>query len=296
MMQQEELAVAKQHTHITAEISITASGTPAGELNVIDVQNVTVSIVIPTYREAPNVRALVNRICAAMSGVTCPYEILIVDDDSRDGTDRVVHELSGPDCPLRMIARVGERDLSSAVLRGFSEATGDILICMDADLSHPPEAIPTLLDCLCQPGVELVLGSRYFPGGSADEKWGVIRAINSTVATALARPFTSVKDPMSGFFAVHRAVYRRSAFLRPIGYKIALELIVKCGCSIIREVPIHFAARQAGQSKLTLIEQIKFLRHLGRLLCFKLSNSCSHILARERTYGKSKRPEQAHDE
>ena len=98
---------------------------------------------------------------------------------------------------------------------------------------------------------------------------GLLRWVNSKIATALARPLTSVKDPMSGFFAIRRTVYERAAPLNPVGYKIALELIVKCNCSMIREVPIRFAQRQFGESKLSLGERFNYLRHLSRLLRFK---------------------------
>lgn len=111
---------------------------------------------------------------------------------------------------------MGERGLSSAVSRGFSEANGETLICLNADLSHPPEAIPTILQCLDETGVDFVLGSRYVPGGSTDEHWGLLRLVNSKIATALARPLISVKDPMSGFFSIWRTVYKRAAPLSPI--------------------------------------------------------------------------------
>ena len=117
--------------------------------------------------------------------------------------------------------------------------------------------------------VDFVIGSRYVPGGSTDEGWGPMRWINSKVATALARPLTSLKDPMSGFFSIPKRVYEKAAPLNPIGYKIALELIVKCNCSNIREIPIHFAQRQFGESKLSLAERMNYLRHLSRLLGFK---------------------------
>jgi len=229
----------------------------------------SVSIVVPTYHEVENLRPLVLRISGAMSQAKQPYEIIIVDDNSRDGTERAVKELVDLGYPVRLITRVGERDLSAAVLCGFSEAKGDMLICIDADLSHPPEAIPAILESLAKPGVELVLGSRYVLGGSTSGHWGLRRWLNSKIATALARPFTSVKDPMSGFFAIPRTIYENAAPLNPIGYKIALELIVKCNCSIIREVPIHFAQRQFGNSKLSVTEQLKYLRHVARLLRFR---------------------------
>jgi dolichol-phosphate mannosyltransferase len=137
-----------------------------------------------------------------MSKPKRPYEIIVVDDDSRDGTNRAVKELRELGHPIRLIRRAGERGLSSAVIGGFSEARGDAFICLDADLSHPPEAIPTMLECFGETGVDFVLGSRYVVGGSTDQGWGPLRWINSKVATVLSRPLTSVKDPMSGFFSI----------------------------------------------------------------------------------------------
>jgi dolichol-phosphate mannosyltransferase len=230
------------------------------------------SIVVPTYKEAENLQPLLRRISGAMSTVRRSYEVIIVDDDSGDGIDRAVKELHARGHPVRLITRVGERGLSSAVIRGFSEANGAILICLDADLSHPPEAIPTLLERLSTTRCDFVLGSRYVPGGSTDEQWGALRWLNSKVATLLAKPFTSVKDPMSGFFAIPRTVYQTAAPLDPIGYKIALELMVKCNCAAISEIPIHFAQRRFGRSKLSMTERVNYLRHLSRLLRFKLGN------------------------
>jgi dolichol-phosphate mannosyltransferase len=236
-----------------------------------------VSIVVPTYREAENLRPLVARISNMMLQAERPYEVIFVDDDSRDGAEDVVSKLNQLGYPVRIIIRVGERGLSSAVIRGFSESKGQTLICMDADLSHPPEAIPKMLDSLTQPGVDFVIGSRYVAGGSTDEEWGLLRLVNSRFATILARPFTSVKDPMAGFFAISRNLFNTTAPLNPIGYKIGLELIVKCRCSVIREVPIHFAKRQFGKSKLSLTERLNYLRHLKRLLDFKYG-SLSRLL------------------
>lgn len=196
-------------------------------------------------------------------------EVIIVDDNSKDGTDKVVQQFATEGYPVRLITRVGERGLSSAVIRGFNESKGEFLVCMDADLSHPPEAIPRLLECFRDARVNFAIGSRYVPGGSTDENWGLFRWLNSKVATILARPFTSIKDPMSGFFAIPRRVFERAAKLNPIGYKISLELTVKCACKKICEVPIHFTDRKLGQSKLSLREQINYLIHLKRLADFK---------------------------
>jgi len=228
---------------------------------------VLVSIVVPTYREADNLPLLVPRVTAALE--PWPHEIIIVDDDSNDGTDQAVATLREQGHATRLIVRTDERGLSSAVLRGFSEAKGSVLVCMDADLSHPPEALPRMIEKLARDDVEFVIGSRYVEGGTTDEEWSWKRKLNSKVATLMARPFCRVSDPLAGYFALPRAVFERSESLNPVGYKIGLELIVKCGCTRIAELPINFSDRRFGQSKLGLREQINYLRHLKRLADFR---------------------------
>lgn len=110
-----------------------------------------------------------------------------------------------------------------------------------------------------------MVGSRFVEGGSTDDDWGFLRWLNSRVATLLALPLTSLKDPMSGFFALRRETFDRAQDLNPIGYKIGLELVVKCRCKRTIEVPIHFIDRRLGQSKLSLKEQLRYLQHVRRL-------------------------------
>jgi len=228
------------------------------------------SIVIPTYQEADNLRPIITQISEVMLHSGSPFEIIIVDDDSRDGSEEITQQLVNEGFPVRFIKRTNQRGLSTAVIRGFQEARGDIFICMDADLSHPPEAIPKLLNCLNTTDAEFVIGSRYISGGSTDESWSPFRWFTSKVATQMARPFTWVKDPMSGFFAIPRNVFDRAKTLNPIGYKIGLELMVRCSCQNVCEIPIHFTDRKHGQSKFNLVEQINYIRHLLRLAVFKL--------------------------
>ena len=166
------------------------------------------------------------------------------------------------------VVRTTDRGLSQAVLDGLRRATGDVLVCMDADLSHPPEAIPAMLAKLAE-GADFVIGSRYTEGGSTAHDWGFLRWINSRVATWLARPLTHVSDPMSGFFALRRQTFEAGRDFNPIGYKIGLELVVKCRCERVVEIPIHFADRRFGVSKLTLRQQLLYLGHLWRLYAFK---------------------------
>ncbi|MCA1901750.1 MAG: glycosyltransferase family 2 protein [Candidatus Hydrogenedens sp.] len=228
-----------------------------------------VSVIVPTYKERENLPELVERIRQVKEKNLPSLELIIIDDDSQDGSEEYIHSLAYAWC--RIIVRKGEKGLSSAVLRGFKEANGKFLVVMDADLSHPPEKIPEMLEQL-QQGADMVLGSRYVPGAKTDEEWGLFRWINSQVATLLARPLTTVKDPMSGFFALPRNIYEQSAPLNPTGYKIALELLVKCPVKKAVEIPIYFSQRAKGKSKLSLKEQIKYLIHLRRLYFFKYEN------------------------
>jgi dolichol-phosphate mannosyltransferase len=226
----------------------------------------SVSIIVPALNEAATLPALAQRIDAALSGT--PYELLIVDDNSRDNTVDVCRDLSTK-YPLRLIVRDHPTNgLSGAVLYGIDESHGARIVVMDADLQHPPEKISELVKALDE-GADFALASRYVPGGSTGEKWGLFRRMNSWVATILARPFAGkVSDPMSGFFALDRATFDRAERLTPLGYKIALELMCKCRVQNVREVPIHFAERTAGESKLSLKQQFRYLEHLSRLYDF----------------------------
>ena len=226
-----------------------------------------ISLIVPTLNEAANLPALAERIHAALAGRA--YELLIVDDDSQDDTPAVCAALAER-FPLRLITRPRpDNGLSGAVLLGMKEACGDILVCMDADLQHPPESLPGVIAPLRAGDADFVIGSRYAAGGSIEHGWTPYRWLNSRVATLLARPFAGrVADPMSGFFALHRATYEQALRLTPLGYKIALELLCKCRVRRVREVPIHFGRRVAGESKLSLREQFRYLEHLSRLYDF----------------------------
>jgi dolichol-phosphate mannosyltransferase len=229
-----------------------------------------ISVIVPTFREAENIPILTRRLFAALREADLTAELIFVDDDSRDRTPQVVEELAR-EFPVRLITRVGERGLSSAVVRGFAEAAHDVLVCMDADLSHPPERVPALVRAVAQGGADFCIGSRYVAGGTTEEDWGILRRLNSRVATMLARPLTSASDPMAGFFCLHRQTLRRAeeAGLSPIGYKIGLEIMIKARCRRLQEVPIAFSDRLHGKSKLTLRQQLEYLRHLVRLYRFR---------------------------
>jgi glycosyltransferase involved in cell wall biosynthesis len=235
-------------------------------------QDPSVSVVVPTYKEAANLPLLIPQVSEALAKAGLSHEILIVDDNSRDGSVEKVQELIDMPrpFPVKVMVRTTERGLATAVLHGFRHARGQVLVCMDADLSHPPERVPALAQPLLDGQADFSIGSRYVTGGSVDEGWSAYRWLNSKFATLLARPLTRVGDPMAGFFAIRRETYERSEPLDPIGYKIALELLVKSPIAAITEVPIHFAQRKHGESKLSLKEQLNYMRHIGRLLQYRL--------------------------
>lgn len=227
---------------------------------------VRVTVIIPTFREAENLPELFRRLGAVRERLLPAMDVLVMDDDSDDGTPEVMAELALP--WARLVTRKANRGLSPAVVDGFGLATGEIIAVMDADLSHPPEALPELVGAILK-GADFAIGSRYVPGAGTAEDWGWFRRLNSRVATLLARPFTSVSDPMSGFFAFPRRILDSGAPLNPIGYKIGLEVLVKGRCRRVAEIPIFFDQRHRGQSKLSLREQWRYLLHLRRLAMFK---------------------------
>ena len=224
-----------------------------------------VTIVVPTYNERDNLRPLAEGIFRTLDPQAC--ELLIVDDNSPDGTAAVARELAEI-LPVRCLVR-RERGLATAVIAGLRAAGGDLIVVMDADLSHPPQRIPALLNALRDPQVQMAVGSRFVPGGKVDLHWPLHRRLNSLVARLLARPLTATRDMMAGFFCLRRADLRLEE-LDPIGYKIALELIVRHRWKNVVEVPIVFADRAAGHTKLNVAEQVRYLRHLWRLYGFVL--------------------------
>ena len=222
-----------------------------------------VSVVVPTFREAANIVPLVERVQAALVSEGVDWELLFVDDDSQDGSEAAVAELARQ-APVRMeVRRDPPRDLSLSVVHGMRVARYDRLVVMDADLSHPPERIGALLAAL-DGDCTFSVGSRYVAGGEIDADWGVMRKLNSRIATWLALPLVRCSDPMSGFFATDRRWLPDLEQLRPIGYKIGLELMVR-GRLRVREVPIGFSDRDRGESKMTLRQQLNYLHHLHRL-------------------------------
>lgn len=231
------------------------------------------SIVVPAYKECGNIEPLSQRVFAALAQQRFPKEeseILIVDDNSRDGSVEVVERLTHAGVNIRIIVRTTERGLSSAVIHGIHMSKGDFIVVMDADLQHPPESVPDLFRALEGASVEFVCGTRYGKSSQVDKDWPMHRRLISWGARLLARPLTPLSDPMSGFFGMRRSVFLRGvANVSPIGYKIALELFVKCNVQRFSEVSFNFGTRVVGESKLTGKVIVSYLQHLRALYLFK---------------------------
>ena len=180
-------------------------------------------MIIPTYNELGNLEELVRRTSSACSHTGMNFEIIIVDDNSPDGTGARAEEM-GETFSVKVVHRAGKLGLSTAVMDGFKVARGSIFVVMDADLSHPPEKISEMVERIAKGGADMVIGSRYVEGGHV-ENWPFHRRMISKTATLLARGLTKVKDPMSGFFAIKKEVWE-GVELIPIGYKIGLEILL----------------------------------------------------------------------
>ncbi len=222
-----------------------------------------VSIIIPTRNEQDNIAPLLERIAGAVSMLPTDCEIIFVDDGSIDNTRSAIRAYQGP-LPVRLVCRDNETGLASAVCAGAQAAKGELLVVMDADLSHPPEAIPALLQPLLEGSHDMIIGSRYVKGGSTPG-WPVLRRAASRLATLPARLFTAVHDPLAGFFAISKESLL--AVPQPVaGFKIALQILATSTPTLrTTEVPIIFVDRNRGASKMSAGVVGAYLRQLAAL-------------------------------
>ena len=226
-----------------------------------------ITIVIPTYNESENLPILIERVQDVLDRNKLEGKIIIVDDDSPDGTWKTALELKGRYKNLEVLRRQDKRGLSSAVLDGFSMSESPILGVMDADLSHPPEKIAELVEPIISGDADITIGSRYIDEGGI-EKWSFGRKMYSKIATLLVLGLTDVKDPMSGFFFLRREVIENKE-LNPMGFKIGLEILVRGEYENVIEVPILFGDRIHGESKLGGGVVLDYLLHLSNLYVHK---------------------------
>ncbi|MDF5708373.1 MAG: glycosyltransferase [Nostoc sp. S4] len=229
---------------------------------------ILLSLVIPTYEERNNVKNIVKILSLILDeSIPGKYELIIVDDDSPDGTWEIAQSLTTEYAQLRVMRRQQERGLSSAVIRGWQSATGSVLGVIDGDLQHPPEVLMQLLRSIEQ-GADLAVASRHVEGGGVSS-WSVIRRLLSRGAQLLGLIILPgvlgrVSDPMSGYFMVRRSAIA-NAILNPVGYKILLEVIGRGKVNQLTEVGYVFCERKEGESKVTWKQYIDYIHHLVRL-------------------------------
>lgn len=224
------------------------------------------SIVIPTFNERENVRTIVERIGNSLQNTNDTYEVWFI-DDSRDDTPMVLAELAAAHPEVHFHHREQGRGLGTAVVEGFDRCSGDYIVVMDADLQHPPELLPTIVQRLTD-GIDVVIPSRFVEGGS-DGGLNTFRKFVSWGARVIGRiaikRLRAVSDCTGGYFAIRRSVIS-DVPLDPIGWKILMEVLVKGHYQTVHEVPYAFEARDAGESKMSTQEQWNYLRHIGKLL------------------------------
>lgn len=227
------------------------------------------SVIVPTFNEIKNVPILVERLSRVLDGIA--WEVIFVDDDSPDGTAEAVRQIARLDPRVRCIRRIGRRGLAGACIEGMLASSASAVAVMDGDLQHDEHLLPKMFARLRAADVDLVIGSRFVEGGSAEQGFSKVRQQGSALATTLAQRLFGVKlsDPMSGFFMIDRRAFERVApKLSTRGFKILLDILASSrGKLRVAELPFVFGARQHGESKL---DNMVVLEYLGLLLA-KLS-------------------------
>jgi dolichol-phosphate mannosyltransferase len=235
-----------------------------------DEKPLKLSLIIPTFNEGQNIKQIVG-ILVKLLDQTIPedYELIVVDDDSPDRTWELARELISTYPQLRVIRRETERGLSTAVIRGWQAARGEILGVIDADLQHPPEILLQLWAEMTK-GAELAVASRNITGGGVSE-WSLVRRLLSRGAQVLGliilpEVIGRLSDPMSGYFMVRRSAIANQQ-LSPVGYKILIEVVARGQIRQIAETGYVFRERRVGASKVTWKQYVEYIQHLIRLRC-----------------------------
>ncbi|HEX9845706.1 MAG TPA: glycosyltransferase family 2 protein [Candidatus Nitrosotenuis sp.] len=231
-----------------------------------------VSIIIPTYNESQNILEVLKSIEEHLPANTTAQAI-VVDDNSPDGTGKLVEDYLQnvkkiANYTIDVIHRKTKEGLSSAILKGIQYATGNTIVVMDSDLSHPPSLLPKMLDALKHPKCDIVIASRYVRGGSIDG-WTLRRKLISKTATLIAKRGLGInaKDPMSGFFAFKKQIIEGLKF-DAIGYKMLLEILVKAKNISVLEIPYTFTNRKFGSSKLDSKAITDYIKAVWKLYRF----------------------------
>jgi dolichol-phosphate mannosyltransferase len=227
----------------------------------------SLTLVLPTLQEAATIEKIIRRIVPVLDTLCVDYEIVVVDDASRDGTPAIVRRLAAEFPQLRLVERRGERGLSGAILDGWAGASASIVGVIDADFQHPPELLPELWAAM-ENGADVAVASRYAYGATIG-RWRWLRRVTSSVAVLLCRPLQArnclVEDPMSGFFMIRRGIVRDLPTLQRSGFKLLLEILVRARLRSVREVPFCFGLRQGGESKANIAVLRDYIVLLARL-------------------------------
>jgi dolichol-phosphate mannosyltransferase len=222
--------------------------------------------VVPTYNERERLRDLAGAVFRAYASEALDAELIVVDDNSPDGTGAIADELARQ-YRMQVVHRSGKLGLGTAVVEGFAAASAPVVGVIDADLSHPPALLPRMLAVMRQWSADLVVASRYIPGGGTSN-WPFSRLALSRAACVISRGLTPVRDATSGFFLIRREL-ASTVRISAGGFKICLELLVRSRPSAVIEVPYVFEGRTAGESKMNLKEALGYLEQLRDLHRFK---------------------------
>lgn len=224
-----------------------------------------VSIVIPTFNEQINVIKITNRIKKAFKD-TEDYEVIFV-DDSTDNTVEYLDTLKKTNHNVKYLHRQDKNGLASAVVSGIDMSSGEIIAVMDSDLQHPPELLPDMVRCV-EEGCDIVIPSRHLLGGD-EYGLGIFRKIVSHTAALIGKLFLKelrgISDPTGGFFAFRKKIVN-NVELKPVGWKILMEILVRGRYESVLEIPYKFEKRQYGKSKMSFAEQINYLKHIFNLV------------------------------
>ena len=249
-------------------LSVPVGAHTVGPLDDASGPPVRLSLVLPTYNESKNIREMISRLTPILDeALPGDYEIIVVDDDSPDRTWELSQSLTGEYPQLRVMRRQRERGLSTAVIRGWQAARGELLAVIDADLQHPPEVTAALAREIAR-GADIAVASRHVEGGGVSD-WSILRRILSRAAQVIGLLILpgvvgKVSDPMSGFFMLRRTAIE-GVELNPLGYKILIEVLGRGRFRWIGEVPYVFQERTRGESKVTGRVYVDYFRHLLRL-------------------------------
>jgi dolichol-phosphate mannosyltransferase len=220
------------------------------------------TLVVPTYNERDRLAELVQALFDAASAASVALELVIVDDNSPDGTGALADELARTH-RMQVVHRVGKLGLGTAVVAGFAVATADVFGVMDADFSHPPALVPKMFAAFRATQADVLVASRYVPGGSTPD-WPFKRRLLSRIGCLLARGLSPIRDAASGFFLIRRDIARDVA-IKAGGFKICLELIVRGTPGTLVELPYRFDDRELGESKMSMREASGYLFQLRDL-------------------------------